>query len=343
VGKILPIIYVKGIKSHIGDPYNGINPSLILAKIQSLTELNVKLCDQLKEDATPPPIWVNLKDRKRAYDASIPDAATGYFNWLTFTKSPVEILQQLKTICSKAIDETLASFEKSYLDFCRLTDDEPDVVGFEPRVIDYSELIAEAVESGGEKFINAFDRFHKDVNHLLSKNEISLPEAGIRLLEFTADFIDLEGPAVVVAISGPFYPHVTNVLVPNGERFALHERVDRISKELFNVAYKSKPYFMGMSDLSYASWVGNEEDIETIKANSPGWDSIYHIPFAAIKTLQMPVVNIGPWGKDLHKATERVLARDVYVRIPAILYRLVLEVLEFENQNSPAAKPELTQ
>jgi arginine utilization protein RocB len=332
VGKIMPIIYVKGIKSHIGDPYNGINPSLILAHIQALTELNVELCDQMQDEATPPPIWVNLKDRKKAYDASIPDAATGYFNWLTFTKSPVEVLDLLKKMCQQAMDKTMASFEKSYLNYCRLTNDEPDVMTFEPRILDYSELITEALENGSERFINAFDKFHRDVNDLLEKNKITLPEAGIRLLEFTADFIDLDGPAVVVAISGPFYPHVTNCLLPNGERFNLHERVDGISRELFNIAYKTKPFFMGISDLSYASWTGEDKDIETIKANSPGWDSIYHIPFEAIKTLQMPVLNLGPWGKDLHKSTERVYARDVFVRIPAILKRLVYEIFEYENQ-----------
>ncbi|MGM0601589.1 MAG: M20/M25/M40 family metallo-hydrolase [Candidatus Rifleibacteriota bacterium] len=338
VGKILPIIYIKGVKSHIGDPYNGINPSLILAYIQTLSELNVDLCDKIGDEATPPPIWVNLKDRKKAYDASIPDAATGYFNWLTFTKSPVEILNQLKGMCHKALHETMHQFEKSYLDFCKLTDEEPDIVSFEPRVMDFSELYQEAMGFGGEKFLYAYEKFQRKVYEKLSENEITLPEAGIRLVEFTADFMDLEGPTVVVAISGPYYPHVSNCLIPGGERFKLHERVNRISKELYNVEYKSNAYFMGISDLSYASWTGNEKDIQAINNNSPGWDTIYHIPFEAIQSFQMPVVNIGPWGKDLHKPTERVLAKDVYERIPAILRQLVCEVFAQENNIIPETK-----
>lgn len=334
VGKIMPIIYVKGVKSHIGDPYNGINPSLILANIQNISELNVKLCDRVGEDATPPPIWVNLKDRKKVYDASIPDAATGYFNWLTFTKPPVEVMRQLKAFCKTALDQTIHKFERSYLDYCHLTDDEPDVMAFDTRVMDYAELYWEAVCRGGEKFLRAFERCQKDVNQLLSKNVIMPPEAGIRLLEFTAEYVDLEGPVVVVAISGPYYPHVTNSLIQDGERYNLLERVNRISMGLFDVAYSSNSYFMGISDLSYASWVGNDEDVEAIKENSPGWDSIYKIPFKAIQTLKMPVVNIGPWGKDLHKPTERVLAKDVYERIPTIISQLIFEVLEFENNRT---------
>lgn len=330
VGKIMPIVYVKGVRSHIGDPYNGINPSLILANIQSLTELNVDLCDKVGDDATPPPIWVNLKDRKKAYDASIPDAATGYFNWLTFTKSPFTILALLKKLCQKALEDSLQKFEQSYLNFCRLTDDEPDVISFEPRVIDYDTLWNEAVESGGDKFEAAFEKFLKKVNDLLDENVITLPEAGIRLIEFVADYIDLDGPTIVVAISGPYYPHITNSIIEGGERFDLHQRVNRISKELFNIEYKSKAYFMGISDLSYAAWAGNDKDVLAIKENSPGWDTIYKIPFKALQTLKMPVVNIGPWGKDLHKPSERVYARDVYVRIPAILEKLITEVFECE-------------
>lgn len=102
VGKIMPIIYVRGVRSHIGDPFNGLNPLLILAKIQALSELNIDLCDQFGNDATPPPIWVNLKDRKKSYDVSIPEAATGYFNWLTFTKTPVDIMERMISLSAKS-------------------------------------------------------------------------------------------------------------------------------------------------------------------------------------------------------------------------------------------------
>lgn len=329
VGKIMPIIYVKGVKSHIGDPYNGINPSLILAGIQSLTELNVTLCDRVNQDATPPPIWVNLKDRKKAYDASIPDAATGYFNWLTFSRTPVEILTQLKMICEKSLAQTMNRFEQSYLDYCRLTDDEPDVITFEPRVIDFAELFELGLQSGKEKFLQACELYQDQMEKLLQQKVITLPEAGIRLVEFIADYVDLEGPTVVVAVSGPYYPHVANALIADGERFNLHERVDRISRELYNVAYATQAYFMGISDLSYCSWPGGEEDIAAFKKNSPGWGKIYQLPFVAMQTFKMSVLNVGPWGKDLHKPSERVYARDVYRRIPTILERLMNEIFSF--------------
>ena len=33
----------------------------------------------------------------------------------------------------------------------------------------------------------------------------------------------------------------------------------------------------------------------------------------------MAGINIGPWGKDFHKLTERVYKEDLYVRTPKIL------------------------
>lgn len=82
--------------------------------------------------------------------------------------------------------------------------------------------------------------------------------------------------------------------------------------------------------MSYATWIGKDDDIAMIKSNSPGWDIIYKIPFQDLATLDMPVINIGPWGKDLHKITERVFTRDVYVRMPNIIKELIEVCLEYE-------------
>jgi arginine utilization protein RocB len=38
-----------------------------------------------------------------------------------------------------------------------------------------------------------------------------------------------------------------------------------------------------------------------------------------MEALSVPVINIGPWGKDLHKFTERVFETDLVERTPALL------------------------
>jgi len=327
VGKIMPVIFVKGVRSHISDPYNGLNPSLILANIQQLTELNVELCDSIGGNATPPPVWVNQKDRKKAYDASIPDAASGYFNWLTFTKPPAQIMKSMKVIAKKALNNVLVQLQNSWQDFCLLTDDSPEALEIEGRVINYHTLYEMAVQKGGDRFKELFASQEESIKKRLNKNEIVLPEATLSLIEFITDYIDLAGPTVIIGLSGPYYPHVSNLLIKDGQRYNLAERVHRISYDTYDVSYESQNYFMGISDLSYASWIGNDQDISTIKENSPGWDTLYKIPFTALKNLQMPVVNIGPWAKDLHKISERVYLPDVVERIPFILETLIKDIL----------------
>lgn len=51
------------------------------------------------------------------------------------------------------------------------------------------------------------------------------------------------------------------------------------------------------------------------------------VPLELVMELSMPVVNIGPWGKDFHKYTERVLKDDVFRVTPALVDKMVSDVL----------------
>lgn len=51
----------------------------------------------------------------------------------------------------------------------------------------------------------------------------------------------------------------------------------------------------------------------------PLFGDYYDVPFEAIKEISMAGINIGPWGKDFHKLTERVNKEDLYERTPRIL------------------------
>ncbi|MBF4691545.1 M20/M25/M40 family metallo-hydrolase [Fusibacter ferrireducens] len=328
VGKIMPVLFVKGVKSHIGEPFNGFNPSLVLSDLQRKTELNIDLCDVLGEEATPPPVWVNLKDRKKAYDASIPEAATGYFNWLTFTRSPKRIMDKLVSLANRSLRDTLIHFEDAYENYCNLTGVIPEQISFVPKVYTFDQVYQMAINEMGESFKARYDFIQEELNALLIANTITLPEATTRLVEYVQDAIDLEGPAIIIALSGPYYPHVNNTKISKKLPFSLEETINEIAAERYDLVFESQSYFMGISDLSYATWSGNDEDIALIKANSPGWDTIYRIPFKELATLNMPVVNIGPWGKDLHKTTERVYTKDVYERMPYIIKELIIKCIE---------------
>ncbi len=56
------------------------------------------------------------------------------------------------------------------------------------------------------------------------------------------------------------------------------------------------------------------------------WRDIYYIPLE-IKEISMPVLNVGPWGKDLHKYTERVNKDVLFYRTPKLIDLVVSKLL----------------
>ncbi|NBG88091.1 M20/M25/M40 family metallo-hydrolase [Isachenkonia alkalipeptolytica] len=332
VGKVMPIIYAKGVTSHISNPYNGISPSMIMANIQRRTELNPGLCDVHENDATPPPMWVHLKDQKKVYDASIPEAAVGFFNWLTFVKEPHEILESLKEFAQEAVTETLVFVDGSYQAFCEMNHQDYEPIDYSPIILDFEEAYEWAKEDGGERFVTEYEETLFLLKQDFKDNKVTLPELSVKLIALAGEHINIEEPVVIIGLSGPYYPHINNHNII-GDDLKLDERLNRITKQYYNFAFQKNEYFMGMSDLSYCGFTGKPEDIAVIKRNSPGWDEVYSIPFKEMQKLNMKVVNIGPWGKDLHQRSERVYAPDVFERIPTIIKDLIEEVLTGEEQS----------
>jgi arginine utilization protein RocB len=59
----------------------------------------------------------------------------------------------------------------------------------------------------------------------------------------------------------------------------------------------------------------------------PLWDHLYSINFEGLKNLNIPVMNVGPWGKDLHKLTERVNLKDLKNHTPKLIMDIIENVL----------------
>ena len=101
VGKLLPVFYCVGKETHAGDPFSGLNPNLLTAKIIEEIELNPELSDVSASFRTPAPVCLKQSDTKNSYSVSTPAAAYTYFNFITVTSSPDEVLNKLKSIAKK--------------------------------------------------------------------------------------------------------------------------------------------------------------------------------------------------------------------------------------------------
>jgi arginine utilization protein RocB len=323
VGKIMPIVYVKGRKSHIGQIFSGLNPLSILSRIAIRIETNMSFSDQIGDNISPPPSWSYLKDFKKSYDASIPEAAGGYFSVLTLTQTPKDILEKLKIVSKEAFNEAIIQLNNEYNYF--KTDESS--INIETKVMFFSEIYNIAKKKHGKTFEKIYENTIEEIKEEIANGDTIMPNSNFKLIKKTLEYIDDSNPIVVISISPPYYPHVSNDFLETDEKVDnIHQVINQSAKE-FDETYRLQKYFMGISDLSYTSLNNSEEVVPYIKNNMPLWDHLYNINFEGLKNLNIPVVNVGPWGKDLHKLTERVNLVDLKNHTPKIIMDIIESIL----------------
>jgi arginine utilization protein RocB len=320
-GKLLAVIYVRGKKSHIGHIYQGLNPVLLLSEIVLQTELNTDYCDVVRGEVSPPPSWSYMRDNKEVYDASIPASAGGYLSLISLNKTPRDLIRQLKTTCEYAVGLVIDKIRQSHTAYSRNLGRQEPEPAWRVNINTFSEIYQQALNDAGPRFKKDYDDGLETILSDIRQQRLNSPVATLKIVEMTLSHVSDLSPTVVIALSPPFYPSINN-----HEFQRLPDGVDRLTDYLIGIAqnrwqeaYQKKNYMMGITDLSYAALQNSEDIVPFIGPNMPLWQKTYDIPFAGMAALSVPVINIGPWGKDLHKFTERVYKLDLCERTPALL------------------------
>lgn len=330
VGKLMPVVYVRGKKTHIGDIFQGFNPLLLLSQIASETELNSDFSDVVENEVSPPPSWNYIRDGKKCYDASIPDSAGGYFSVLTLKRTPKIILEQLLEISKQTFENVICQMNKNYSNYLNKKNEAEHKLPWKTNVKTFSQIYNDAIEQSGDKFLLDYrltiDKLKTDIKN----NIISMPESNIALIGKTLEYITDKTPMVVIAFSPPYYPHISinDFKELDNNVSDIGNAVVRIAREVCYETYSKKNYFMGISDMSYTALNESENIIPHIEFNMPLWKNMYDIPFETIKQLAIPSINIGPYGKDLHKFTERVFENDVIRQTPKLITGVIEYILK---------------
>lgn len=332
VGKLMPVVYVRGKKTHIGDIFQGFNPLFLLSQIASKTELNSDFSDVVDSEVSPPPSWNYFRDGKKCYDASIPDSACGYFSVLTLKRTPKIILEQLLEISKQTFEDVICQMNKNYSNYLNKKNEAEHKLHWKTNVKTFSQIYNDALEQSGDKFLLDYRLTIEKLKTDIKNNIISMPESNIALIGKTLEYITDKTPMVVIAFSPPYYPHISinDFKELDSNVSDIGNAVVRIAREVCFETYSKRNYFMGISDMSYAALNESENVIPHIEFNMPLWKNMYDIPFETIKQLAIPTINIGPYGKDLHKFTERVFTIDVIRQTP----RLIAGVIEYVLKNN---------
>lgn len=330
VGKMMPFIYVRGFLSHAGKVFEGLNPASVLAEIVTRTEINMDFSDTVGTEAAPPPTWLYMKDSKDRYDVSMPLTAQGCFSVLTLKQTPGELMEKVKQVCQESFEAVIQRLNASYAIFRERTGQPQEPLPWKAKTVTFGELYQEALASGGKDFEAAFAQEQQRVREDLEQGKTYMIEANFRLIDRIYDFIEDVSPRIVYGLMPPYYPNVSNCYFQGiaPEARDMSQRLNAYTQARYGQGYDREYFYTGICDLSYINIDDPAAQRKSVSQSMPLFGWYYDIPFEDIQAISMAGINIGPWGKDFHKLTERVFVPDLYDRTPHILDHAISLLLE---------------
>jgi arginine utilization protein RocB len=328
IGKLLPTFFVVGQPSHVGDPFDGLDANLLVAELVRDLSMNADLCDMVRGQQAPPPVTLKATDLKTGYDVQLPFAAYFYLNVLTFSTTPDQLLDRLRHYAQSALERVLQRVDEAERNwnaqFAHTA--EHTQKQHAPRsgiVLTYAELYHELSERFGT------NRLDEELAAAWSSMPQGVDSRGrcLHLVRHLWALSGRQGPAVVLYYSPPFIPHVaaTDCL--------LHRAIHTLVESHSELSLVVQEYFPLISDMSYLRL---DPGIETgaLVANIPIWQASgasarpgsYALPFEIMRELDLPVVDLGPYGKGAHQAGERVLMSYSFGVLPQLIYEVIEEL-----------------
>ncbi len=238
-------------------------------------------------------------------------------------------MTKIKKICEESFENVIKDVNENYHKFLSVTKQKQKDLIWKAKVTDFKELYKEAELIHGKEFTNKYNGKILEIRDSIQNEKETIITANFALVDFVYNYIEDLSPRVVIGLIPPYYPNVSNVFMEkqNAEVSEIYDNLNEFTQRVFGQKYDVENFYTGISDLSYSSIKDGEAVYNALKDGMPFFENIYHLPIREVENISMPCINIGPWGKDFHKLTERVLKEDLYVRTPAILDYAVKRIL----------------
>lgn len=308
IGKIMPAALFYGKETHVGEPLSGITAPYIASFLTQRMEWNLTLQETEMGEQTPLPVTLQQKDLRLEYSAQTPYRSAALYNVFLMKRNAGEILDIFEKVALNAAQ----ACNEAYKEICSEQNVSP--IG-EVRVLRYEELEKHAIRKFGSDVVAGI----KDL--VLKKAEWDDREKSLRIADELIIKCQELTPAIVLLYAPPYYPAVNS-----SEDELVAECIEYVKQqgfEKFGLPVNQVHYFNGISDLSYVNYQDAGDGWIVFKENTPVWGSSYSIPFDEMTQLQAPVLNVGPFGKDAHKRTERLHIKSAFEEVPALLEGMV--------------------
>lgn len=322
VGKLLPSFYVSGKETHVGQAFDGFDPNLILSELTRELDYNPELCDELFGEVTPPPVSLKQTDLKPYYDVQTPLSGFAYYNFLVHSWSPKDVMEKMRESATRAFQRALASYQERYLAYCHRLGQEPAEVRLQPRVYTYGEYLQSLQAIHGEQLSNAL---REKTQALMEEPDLDVRWYCCRMVEELHRWDLNKDPVCIIFYSSLYSPRVA-LSLDNPRDRRLQEAVE-VAVETVQPTYANpieiRQFFPYISDMSFVTLSDDRAGIEGYTANMPAWGTRHYVPFDEIRKLNVPIVNIGPYGFDAHKKWERVECTYSFKIVPELMKQVI--------------------
>jgi arginine utilization protein RocB len=326
VGKLLPAVYVVGRDTHAGTPFDGINATLLAGAITQRIECNPDLADRWASEVAPPPVCLQQIDLKDGYDVTTPPTAWCLYNVLTYHSSPAQVLERLQRVVHDALAAAVAQMHLHAIRYRDLGGHVGAIPDWQSLILTFAELKERALQQGG---VAVAQRVEELTQRLTADPAYTLPQRSRHITELLWSASGLSGPAAVLGVASLYYPPVqldTRVGHHRRLRASAARHVTTLAEEC-GMSIQVRPFFSGISDMSFLGRASAASDLAVLMANTPAWGACSHGAYQASQHLDVPVINIGPWGRDYHQRTERVNMPYSFEVVPELIWRVVNDLL----------------
>lgn len=318
-GKLLPSFYIYGRESHVGETLKGIDSTLVASEINRKLNNNMDLTEYIEGEVVLPPSCLYQKDGKDAYNVQIPFKSCMYFNCFLYEESPKTVLDKIKGAVREACDEAekrLSHHYKKYIETAAMPESE---ISWHLEVVTLQEFTSNLQNQGIDT--------EKVIDKVLREEEgTELRELSFKIADALQQLDPGKKPRVIVFYAPPHCPH-NYLKVDESKDRLIYQAMQQIVNEFKgDETFAIKRFFPFLSDSSYMNLHESDEELDSLISNFSIWGSQYSIPVKDIRSLSIPAINMGVYGKDAHQKTERLYKPYSFSTLPLLIRRLT-EVL----------------
>ncbi len=311
VGKLLAGVYVRGYQTHAGEYFRGFHAMGLLSRLVSAIDGATDVSGK-----APPPVTLKVRDAKDEYNVMTSPAGWAYFNVFTTGTTPSRVLGLLRAKSERVIGEYLDGLNAGFRAYGEAAGLPSGGLIWDVETLTYSGLRRRAEQHSGAEAVKAALGAVRD-----SGRHGDIREAGFAMIAALLDLLGSRDPVVVLTFLPPFYPYISP------DRGAFGSAVRAVARQMRSDdgrAITMEEYYPYISDMSYLRLEPEiRESLRELTVEMPAWGNGYALDFATMNAVDLPVVNVGPYGFGAHQPEERVERKYSFETLPRLIREIV--------------------